>query len=213
MSNSETPFLPYPPLPSPSLSLSLVNIMRVAWTLCAPSASPAFTKVAHRCLLAPTTTHDAFQRACGSGEITYPKAVEAADIAERFCAILVRAAKLNAARREKMRDDNMLELAGGNDAPSSPMPPSLPSPHEQLLKAFPLETATPPSQSLTPPSSTLVTSQSPAPELLLDAVGDIEKNALMKPPVSPRVITVDADTEAANKIVDSVMQELLEELV
>ncbi|XRB18685.1 hypothetical protein RI054_19g85310 [Pseudoscourfieldia marina] len=142
-----------------------------------------------------------------------PKAVEAAEIAERFCAILVRAAKLNAARREKMRDDNMLELAGGNDAPSSPMPPSLPSPHEQLLKAFPLETATPPSQSLTPPTSTLVTSQSPAPELLLDAVGDIEKNALMKPPVSPRVTTVDADTEAANKIVDSVMQELLEELV
>ncbi|GHP05342.1 hypothetical protein PPROV_000409400 [Pycnococcus provasolii] len=33
--------------------------MRVAWTLCAPSASPAFTKVAQRCLLAPTTTHDA----------------------------------------------------------------------------------------------------------------------------------------------------------
>ncbi|XRB15333.1 hypothetical protein RI054_10g51730 [Pseudoscourfieldia marina] len=32
--------------------------MRVAWTLCAPSASPALTKVAHRCLLAPTTTHD-----------------------------------------------------------------------------------------------------------------------------------------------------------
>ena len=59
MSNSETPFLPYPTLPSPSLSLSLVNIMRVAWTLCAPSASPAFTKVAHRCLLAPTTTRDA----------------------------------------------------------------------------------------------------------------------------------------------------------
>ncbi|XRB18913.1 hypothetical protein RI054_19g87590 [Pseudoscourfieldia marina] len=33
--------------------------MRVARTLCAPSASPAFTKAAHRCLLARATTRDA----------------------------------------------------------------------------------------------------------------------------------------------------------
>ncbi|XRB03113.1 histone-lysine N-methyltransferase [Pycnococcus provasolii] len=38
-----------------------------------------------------------------------PKAVEAADIAERFCAILVRAAKLNAARREKMANFRSFE--------------------------------------------------------------------------------------------------------
>ena len=36
-----------------------VTFMGVSRTLCAPSASPAFTKVAHRCLLAPTTTRDA----------------------------------------------------------------------------------------------------------------------------------------------------------
>ncbi|XRB18912.1 hypothetical protein RI054_19g87580 [Pseudoscourfieldia marina] len=36
-----------------------VMFMRVSRTLCAPSASPALTKAAHRCLLAPTTTRDA----------------------------------------------------------------------------------------------------------------------------------------------------------
>ncbi|XRB18923.1 hypothetical protein RI054_19g87690 [Pseudoscourfieldia marina] len=36
-----------------------VMFMRVSRTLCAPSASPALTKAARRCLLAPATTRDA----------------------------------------------------------------------------------------------------------------------------------------------------------